>query len=184
MKEMVDLVYRGFMENDEEYLNSALSKERIVDGLEEEITAKIIELSKEADAKTRKEYVLIGQAAENLERIGDELRYLMERIEIKIAEKLFFSERGVEQYKELFFKMHKSINLTVDFFNKKSENDLKEILQNGLQIKEMVEKYRAEHMERLTQGICQPRAANIFFDMLDFTGNIARHCTNIARIYI
>jgi len=183
LKTMVDLVYQGFMENDESYLNSALNKERIVDDLERGVTSSIIELSKKSDGKTKKEFILLGQAAENMERMGDELRYLMERIEIKIIEKLLFSEKGVEQYKEIFSKMHRSVSLLADFFENDKDEDLKEILDNGLTLKDTIEKYRAEHMDRLINGVCQPRAANIFFDMLDFTGNIARHCTNIARIY-
>jgi len=183
LKTMVDLVYQGFMENDESYLNSALNKERIVDDLERGVTSSIIELSKKSDGKTKKEFILLGQAAENMESMGDELRYLMERIEIKIIEKLLFSEKGVEQYKEIFSKMHRSVSLLADFFENDKDEDLKEILDNGLTLKDTIEKYRAEHMDRLINGVCQPRAANIFFDMLDFTGNIARHCTNIARIY-
>jgi phosphate:Na+ symporter len=183
LKEMVSLVYQGFMENDGHYLNSALNKERIVDDLEREVTLSIIKMSKETNEKEKKELILLGQVAENLERMGDEVRYLMERIEIKIAEGLFFSDIGVEQYKEVFFKMQKSVNLTFEFLNNNKEEDRKSILENGLEIKDLIERYRVEHMDRLTKGICQPMAANMFFDMLDFTGNIARHCTNIARIY-
>jgi len=179
--EMVDLVYKGLMENDAHYLDSALNKERILDNLETDITTDIFKSGKKLDEKERKEMVLIGQTAENLERMGDELRSLMERIEIKIAEKLYFSETGIEQYKNVFEKMHKSVQLTVEFLREDGKGVLDTVEQNGEEIKKMIEKYRVEHMERLTKGICKPRAANMFFDMLDFTGNIARHCTNIAR---
>ena len=181
--EMADLVYKGFLENDAHYLNSALNKERIVDDLEKEITVKIVKIGKGLDKKTQKELLLLEQTAQNLERMGDELRYLMERIEIKIAEKLFFSEVGLEQYGEVFEKMHKSLNLTVEFLNEGKKEFLDMVLKNGEEIKKLIEKYRVEHLERLTKGICEPRAANMYFGMLDFTGNIARHCTNIARSY-
>ncbi|NQT23244.1 MAG: hypothetical protein HQ579_07420, partial [Candidatus Omnitrophica bacterium] len=162
-------------------LDSALNKERILDDLETDITNAIFKSGKNLDENKRKEMVLIGQTAENLERMGDELRSLMERIEIKIAEKLYFSETGIEQYKNVFEKMHKSVQLTVEFLREDGKGVLDTVEQNGEEIKKMIEKYRVEHMERLTKGICKPRAANMFFDMLDFTGNIARHCTNIAR---
>ena len=179
--EMVDFVYKGLMENDAHYLDRALNKERILDNLETDITNDIFKSGKNLDEKERKEMVLIGQTAENLERMGDELRSLIERIEIKIAEKLYFSETGIEQYKNVFEKMHKSVQLTVEFLTKDGKGVLDTVERTGEEIKQMIEKYRVEHMERLTKGICKPRAANMFFDMLDFTGNIARHCTNIAR---
>lgn len=181
--EMVKLVYQGLMENDAHYLNSALNKERILDDLEKKITSSIVGATKGLDEKGRREIILLGQTAENIERMGDELRSLIERIEIKIAEKLFFSDIGIEQYKEVFEKMCESVRLAEEFLNKGKSESLDAILANGEQVKGLVERYRVEHLERLTRGICQPRAANMYFDMLDFTGNIARHCTNIARIY-
>ena len=181
--EMVGLVYQGFMENDAHYLNSALNKEHIMDDFEKQIIASVIRDSKTLKEKGRGELVLLEQIAENLERMGDELRYLMERIEIKIAENLFFSDKGVEQYKDIFEKMRKSVNLTIEFLNENKSELLKMILNNGDEVKKTVERYREEHLKRLTEGLCKPRAANMYFDMLDITGNIARHCTAMARIY-
>lgn len=181
--EMVDLVYKGFMENDVHYLDSALNKERIVDDLEKEITASLIKTSGGLKDLERKQLVLLGHIAQNFERMGDELRYLIERVEIKIAEELFFSEIGLKQYQEVFEKMRSSVTLVDKFLGENARALLDQIKKNGDEMKQLVEQYRVEHLDRLTRGICQPRAANIFFDMLDFTGNIARHCTNIARIH-
>lgn len=183
VSEMVELVYKAFLENEAHYLNSALNKEQIVDDLEKEITSAIIESGKKAEKDQQKKLILLGQIAENIERMGDELRYLMERVELKIAEGLFFSDLGIQQYQELFEKMRYSVNLTAEFLEKDKQENLHRIQKNGEEIKRLVEEYRVQHMERLAKGICEPRAANIFFDMLDFTGNVARHCTNIARIH-
>lgn len=181
--EMVDLVCQGFMENDAHYLNSALNKERILDGWERSITVTIIDVSKGLSEKQRKEFIWLEQTAQNMERMGDELRSLIERMEIKIAERLFFSEDGIKQYKEVFARMRESVRLVGEFLDEGKREVLDKILGNGEQIKQLVEKYRVEHVKRLAEGICKPRAANMYFDMLDFTGNIARHCTNIAKSY-
>ena len=183
LSKMIDLVYQGFMENDTQYLNRALNKENIMNDLEKEITDSVVQLSRTLDEKGQKEFVLLVQVAQNLERMGDELRYLMERLEIKIVEDLLFSDIGVEQYKDTFEKMRKSVNLTIEFLDKNKNELLEAILKNGDDVKEAVEKYREEHLRRLTKGLCKPRAANMYFDMLDYMGNIARHCTAIARIY-
>jgi len=182
ISEMIDLVFRGFMENDMHILDKSLDKERALDDLEKEIAAGIVKLSKGLSDRERKKLVIAGQIAENIERMGDELRYLTERIELKIADKLYFSDKGVEQYKEVFEKMQRSVSLIVRFLGDDDAEVLDKVLENGDQIKELIERYRAEHIDRLARGICEPRAANMYFDMLDFTGNIARHCTNIARI--
>lgn len=183
IKEMVDLVYQGLMENDTHYLNSALNKERIIDDLEKETINKVVDGCRVSANKEQKKLIILGQIAQNIERMGDELRSLMERIEIKIEEKMLFSELGIQQYQELFNRMRDSVNWIKDFLTDNNMKILDKVLKNGKQIKKLVEQYRSEHMERLAKGICQPRAANMYFDMLDFTGNVARHCTNIARGY-
>ena len=46
-----------------------------------------------------------------------------------------------------------------------------------------MERYRKEHADRLVQGICTPLGANMYFDMLDFTGNLARHSSNVVKLF-
>lgn len=179
--EMIELVYQGLMKNDTHYLNRALNKEHIMDDLEKEITASVIEASKTLDKNGQKKLILLERAAQDIEQMGDELRYLIERIEIKIVENLLFSDIGVEQYKDVFEKMKKSVELAIKFLKENRNELLDMILNNGDSVKKTVEQYRTEHLQRLAKGICEPRAANMYFDMLDFTGNIARHCTDIAR---
>lgn len=181
--EMMQLINQGLMENDAHYLNSALNKERIIDDLENKITITIAGSAKTLDEKGRKEFILLGQTAENFERMGDEMRSLIERIEIKIAEKLLFSDIGIKQYEEVFEKMRHSVRLISEYIESGNKEILEKVLNNGDEIKKLIERYRLEHLERLTKGLCDPRASNMYFDMLDFTGNIARHCTNIARVY-
>ena len=183
ISEMVDLVYKGFIENDAHFLNMALNKERVMDDLEREITSFVIKESKTLNEKEKAEYILLGMTAQNIERMGDELRSLMERIEIKIAENLYFSDIGVKQYQEIFHAMRESLVMVSTFFKEKDAAILDKITGNGEKIKMLIEGYRREHMKRLAEGLCEPRASNMYFDMLDFTGNVARHCTNIARTH-
>lgn len=183
ISEMIELVEEGFLKNDAHYLDRALNKERIMDDLEKEITNAVFGISKDLNEEARKDYLMIEENALNIERMGDELRSLMERMEIKIAESLIFSEIAFKQYMEIFDKTKISVEMIKVYINQKSKELADKILENGLSIKELIEKYRIEHLERLAKGICEARAANMFYDMLDFTGNIARHCTNIAKNY-
>ena len=38
-------------------------------------------------------------------------------------------------------------------------------------------------MHRLIEGLCTPLGANMYFDMLDFTGNLARHASNVVKLF-
>ena len=183
MCEMLASIEKGFMEHREEFLTDALKKESRINELEKAATARVLELSKALKDDTgRKELVALHQAVETLERMGDEAASLVERIEIKNAEHLLFSDLGVAQYNETFGTMKKSVEMMREFLGGKDGVLKERIIDNGFQVKALVERFRAEHADRLLRGICTPMAANMFFDMLDFTGNLARHSSSIVKL--
>jgi Na+/phosphate symporter len=79
--------------------------------------------------------------------------------------------------------MQQSIDMMKQFLVKKQPEMKKKILDNGFHVKFLVERYRKEHADRLVKGLCTPMGANMYFDMLDFTGNLARHASNIVKLF-
>jgi len=182
--EMLSLIDKGFMEHKAEFLTDAMMQERDLNEMEKALTQKILDLSKAARTESkRKDLIAWEQVVETLERMGDEAANLVERIEIKNAEHLLFSDMGVAQFNETYGIMKKSVDMMRLFLKGKSEELKKRIIDNGFQVKALVERYRKEHTERLVKGICTPIAANMYFDMLDFTGNLARHASNIVKLF-
>jgi len=181
---MLQLIERGFMENKLEPLSEAIKDEDSINDLEKTLTIEILILSKSVKKeRERAEVSVLQEVIEMLERMGDEASNLIERIEIKVAEKLLFSESGVEQFNETYNTMEESVKMMGEFL-KKRDHALKErIIANGFHVKELVERYRKEHTDRLVKGLCTPMAANMYFDMLDFTGNLARHSSSIVKLF-
>jgi Na+/phosphate symporter len=179
--QILDLIEKGFMEHRTEYLAQAVQKEHEINESERALTLKILELSK--SSKDRKGLIALQQAIEMLERMGDEALGLIERIEIKISEKLLFSEEGVAQFNETYGVMKKSVHMMKECLEKGDSTLKDRIVDNGFTVKALVERYRKEHTERLLHGICTPIAANMYFDMLDFTGNLARHASSIIKAF-
>jgi phosphate:Na+ symporter len=179
---MMLLIEKGFMENKLEHLSAAIEEENKINGMEKGLTKSILALSKAARTEAeKKELSVLEQVVETLERMGDEAASLVERIEIKVAEKLMFSETGVEQFNETYAAMKGSVEMAREFLRRPDPVLREKVIDNGFHVKELVERYRKEHAERLVKGICTPMAANMFFDMLDFTGNLARHSSNIVK---
>ena len=182
--EMLGLIEKGFIEHKAEFLNGAMTQERELNEMEKSITLRVLELSKAAKTdKVRKGLIAWEQAVETLERMGDEAANLIERIEIKNAEHLLFSDMGVAQFNEVYGIMKKSVDMMRTFLKGKSEELKERVIDNGFSVKALVERYRQEHTERLVKGICTPIAANMYFDMLDFTGNLARHASTIVKLF-
>jgi phosphate:Na+ symporter len=178
------LIEKGFMDNKLEPLALAIKEEHLVNEMEKILAKSIIDISKQAaGADEKKSLVLMAQIVETLERMGDEAANLVERIEIKVVEKLLFSDLGVVEFNETFGAMKRSVEMMIEFLKKKDLSLKERIIDNGFHVKGLVERYRKEHFERLVQGICTPMAANMYFDMLDFTGNLARHSSSIVKLF-
>ncbi|MDD5423106.1 MAG: PhoU domain-containing protein [Candidatus Omnitrophota bacterium] len=180
--DMLELTQKGFMEHKTEFLASAMKIENELNAMEKLLTRSILELSGES-RKNEKDLVALEQMVEMFERMGDEAANLVERIEIKIHEKLLFSEAGVEQFNETYNAMKQSVNIMRDFLKAKNSILKRRVIDNGFHVKELVERYRKEHANRLVRGMCTQMGANMYFDMLDFTGNLARHASNIVKLF-
>jgi len=178
------LIEKGFMDNKLEPLALAIKEEQLVNETEKVLTKSIIDLSKQAvSLDEKKDLALMAQVVETLERMGDEEANLVERIEIKVVEKLLFSDSGVSEFNETFNAMKRSVEMMIGFLKKRDPAQKDRIIDNGFHVKDLVERYRKEHFERLVQGVCTPMAANMYFDMLDFTGNLARHSSSIVKLF-
>lgn len=182
--EMLELIAKGFMEHKLEILSAAMEKERHINETEARLTKSVLELSVPSkDEKYRKGLIVLEQMIETFERMGDEASNLVERIEIKVSEKLLFSEQGVADFNETYDAMRKSIDMMRRFLRGGDPTLKERIIDNGFHVKELVERYRKEHTDRLLSGLCTPMAANMFFDMLDYTGNLARHASSIVKLF-
>ena len=180
VSEILGLIEKGFMENKSSYLSEAMEKETALNESEKSLNQSIMDLSKEKGNK--KELSVLAQAVGTFERMGDEASSIVERIEVKVAEKLMFDETSVNQFMETYGVMKKSVEMMRNFLKYRDSAIKQNVIDNGFRVKELVERYRKEHADRLVQGICTPLGANMYFDMLDFTGNLARHSSNVVKL--
>ena len=178
--EMLELIEEGFMENKTEFLTQAMQKEHEVNDTEKLLAKNIVELSKNSEYGA--ELSELAQMIETFERMGDEAASLVERIEVKVAERLLFSEEGVEQFNQTYRTMKESVKAMMDLLKNKKPAIKDKVIENGFRVKELVERYRKSMAERLSKGACTPMGLNMYFDMLDFTGNIARHASSVAKL--
>lgn len=181
LKKVMNLLVEAFAENKVSYLTEAIDTEKKINILESAILGKAIADSKLKN-KEEKDLIISSQIAETLERIGDECINLVERMEIKIEESLFFSDEAVSEYIEVLDAARKSFDMAADALKTGDSVLAERVIDNGFHAKELVERYRRTHNERLVKGECDPRSSNMFFDMLDYAGNIARHSSNVVKV--
>ncbi len=176
------LTFKAFMEHDLDLLSNVLGEENKLNNLEKEITSDLIDLSRATKNKREKTIAAIYvDIVGDLEIIGDYCKDILERVQIKIEEKLLFSDKAVKEYEHLYQKCEDALNTVVCALERDSFGLAKEVLKNEKQIDSLTDEYRKNHNQRLIEGICSPMACNMFLNMLDFTAQIFHHTEAVAK---
>jgi phosphate:Na+ symporter len=179
---MWQLAYDAFIEHDEDLIAQALEEENKINSLEDEVNLAIMDLGKSPiSVNDKKDITIYADIAADFELIGDYCKDILERIQIKINERLLFSEDSVEEYKELYNKTKNSLEEVVFALQRDNPGLIKEVLKKDEHIDTLVDKFRDQHNERLVSGKCTPLGCNLFLNMLDFTAAIYYHTKKIAK---
>ncbi len=177
------LTYQAFMEHDLDLLSHALGEEAKLNDFDKELTAGLVELGR--SPKTEKEdkvkITIYADVVGDLELIGDYCKDILERVQIKIEEKLLFSDVAVKEYGELYHKTDKALEEVVLALERDNPYLLKGVLKKQEHIDTLVDEYRRRHNQRLIDGVCSPFACNMFLNMLDFTAAVYYHVKKITR---
>lgn len=168
--EMWQLTHQAFMEHRLDLFTKILGHENRLNDLEKRLTLELTELGRNLKIRDDQEKIPIYmEIVEDIEIIGDYCKDILERVEIKISEKLLFSDDAVNEYNLLYFKTEEAIRILITALEKKDFSLLKKIIDEVKNIEALVEELRKHHHQRLLKGICSPLAGNMFINMLDFT---------------
>lgn len=179
---MLKTTFDGFMKHDLDILASVLKDEAKLNEMEKAITLSLIEVSKaKVTTGDKKNIMLLSNIVADLEEIGDYIKDMIERIEIKIQENLLFSEEALTEYRHLYSVVETALYNIVNSLKLNDNNFSQMVLCGKEEVDKLIEKYRDAHTKRLLCGICDPRAGNMFLNLLDFTGQIFHHTKAIAK---
>jgi len=179
---MLENTFDGFIKHDLDILAGVLKEEQRLNDMERTITLSLIDVSKsKATPVDKKNIVLLANIVADLEEIGDYVKDMVERIEIKIQEELLFSEEALDEYKHLYSVVQTALSDVEKSLKLNDNNFSKRVLCDEEHVDKLVEKYRNAHAQRLLSEICDPRAGNMFLNLLDFTAQIFHHTKAIAK---
>jgi len=174
--------FDGFMKHELDILSDVLKNEDKLNDMEKSLNFSLVEISKEKSKSADVRYIaLLAEIVGDLEEIGDYVKDMIERIEIKIKERLFFSEEALSEYTHLYSVVHSALTDVVKSLKLDDKNFSRRILGDEEHVDRLLIRYRNTHTKRLLSGICDPRASNMYLDLLDFTAQIFRHIKAIAN---
>jgi len=178
---MLRNTFATFMEHDLDILSLVLKDEDKLNDLEKELTTKLIEVGRALNPEAREEVIIYREVVADLELIGDYCKDILERVQIKIEEKLLFTEEAVKEYEELYHKTESALAEITFALEKDSPELVNTVLKREEHIDSLVDTYRSRHTQRMLDGVCSPMDCNMFLNMLDFTAAIYYHAKKIAR---
>jgi len=180
---MLQNTFDGFIKHDLEILAGVLKDEQRLNEMEGALTLSLVDISKaKITAVDKKNIMLMSNIVADLEEIGDYIKDMIERIEIKIEEKLLFSDDALDEYKHMYNVVETELEDAEKALRMQDKNFARRILCNTEDhVDKLVQQYRDNHAKRLIAGICLPRACNMFLNLLDFTAQVSHHTKAIAK---
>ncbi len=182
---MFRTLFDGLMENDIHILDKALKCETEITQMYNSLTTFVVDISKMQPSEEEKKAALdFVDIISHTEEIGDSCTNLIEQIEYKITEKLLISEVAVDEYKDLYSKTEQILSDTIKAMSAEVDKIAKEIIESKPDLDVLVDKYRANHIDRSAKGICSEWAKIRYLEMLNITQTIVHHCIDIAGILV
>ena len=176
-----DMLLSGYNDDDYEFIKK---NEEKVDSYEDVIGSFLMKLTTthhlSVEDKNRSSKML--QSVGEFERIADHASYMANSSEEIRRKKIVFSPDANDEIRRIISAVKEVYSKTIECYLTDNAEMAKEIGPLRIVISEMCDAYKANHVERLAAGICEPGHGFVYNDILYSCGRIADHSMNIAAI--
>ena len=168
---------------DEERAQEVTANEDVLDFLNKEVTARLVEVKglelNERDTR------LVGSmfhVINDMERVGDHGMNVLDAARLKHQENVKFTEKATRELEELSAKVESQLQTALDIFRTQRDTPqvLEQVEQAEEEIDQITEALRNHHVERLKNKKCSARNGMLYLDMLTNLERIGDHAENIA----
>jgi len=117
----------------------------------------------------------------HLERIGDNIEFLIKAIRSMVRDGTPFTERAMREVNTLFEKAIELIECVRDLVPTKNRVLIGHILKQGEWYAELANEYALAHQQRLIEGVCMAKASSLYLAIVDYLKGIEWHTRQIAQ---
>ncbi|MDO4877473.1 MAG: Na/Pi cotransporter family protein [Oscillospiraceae bacterium] len=175
------MLVSGFNQADFDFIKK---NEEKVDGLEDLLGSYVMKLTTtqhlSVEDKNRSSRIL--QAIGEVERVADHANYLSDSSEEIMTKHLEFSDAAKDELNKIIPAVRDIYTMALDCYLSDDAKDADNIGPLRIVISEMSDQFKANHVERLANGICTTEQGFVFNDILYSCVRIAEHSLNIAAI--
>lgn len=180
--ENVNKAMQAFFDGNEKLIDEVMNLEIIINQLEREITKFLVSLSNSNLSET--DYMRatnLYHTLNDIERIGDHAENIAELARFNIEHNLIFSDDAVDELHEMIKKVDQVVRDAITSLENDDIGLAKTIYLQEEEIDRLEVEFRAEHINRLNNQLCNPSSGVIFLDILSNLERIADHATNISK---
>ena len=180
---MIDCSLNLYNRNDSK--NQAVAKqldkrEEDIDERQKNITEYLSKImGTKLTAKEASQIPLLLHCTNDVERIGDHASIICKIIRNLQENELKFSPQAEQEYDLLHDKLAEIAELSAAMLAHCSPEKLKKSARLHEEIKNMLNKFETEHVERINGGNCQVQVGLLYLDLLAEIRKISRHLLNI-----
>lgn len=174
-KEMLEMIYDGFRKHD---LGSIGKVEEVEGKLYKNSAGLLKSLLDEKVEEGIKHFIPVP---EQFDRIGNGLNKLFNATKKKIREDILFSDKSVKEAYKLFDETLVLLNSVSNCISTSNGDLAKHMDGNGKRLCELADEYAIFHEDRLIAGVCTPKSAPIYLDILESFRSIIWHVRKILQ---
>ncbi|GAW91549.1 Na/Pi cotransporter family protein [Calderihabitans maritimus] len=189
---MADIAYRnvadameGFFQEDAKLLNSVFEREKVIDQLDEAITAYLAQIAQRGmNPALSKRHTGLLHAVNDLERVGDHAVNIAQMAFNRIEDGLPFTEQALSELQEMSELVKDTLAQAIEALKHDNVSAAKQVLRQERKIDEMEKSLRLSHIGRLNCGKCYPGSGVVFLDIISNLERVGDHSHNIAQVVL
>lgn len=182
-QKMMASARQAFVTANMEEAKNAMEIENTIDMLQTEIV-KYLSVIMSTGALTERQSVRLAglmHVTNDIERIGDHCENVSEFATWKKEENIPFSNEALDEVGNAFSIVNKMVDDSIHALSNGDINLAKKVLGEEKEVDKMEDELRESHLNRLNSGLCNPKSAVIYIELIHNLERIADHCNNIAE---
>lgn len=174
-EEMFEMIYEGFRKHD---LSSIGKVEEIEEKLYKDSEGLLKSILRERSNEDIKHFIPVP---EHFDRMGKGLNKLFNATKRKIRSGILFSDKSVKESYKLFDETLVLLNSVGDCIRTSNGDLAKNLDGNGKRLCELADEYAIFHEDRLIAGVCTPKSAPVYLDILESFRSVIWHVRKVLH---
>lgn len=140
--------------------------------------AKINNLSLNEDEHTEVEHLM--SICSDIERIGDHAENISENASQMLKDEVAFTEKGMQEISNIINVTINCVKNAIICIANNDKNAIAEVRRLETEVDELEDKYRENHIKRMSKGECNTIAGIVFLDIIGNLERVTDHANNLA----